>query len=138
MKVWDVASGERLYTLSEPLDGLNTIALDPSGTTVAAGGLDKTIRIWSLGDKGGKLLNSLIAHEDAILQLAWSPDGKYLISSSADKTIKIFKADDLSEIKTVAASPTGCCRSSSRRTARVSPSGDSTARIRFTRGFEVL
>ena len=105
VKVWDVASGERLYTMSEPLDGLNTIALDPTGTKVAAGGLDKTIRIWELGDKGATLLNSLIAHEDAILKLAWSPDGKFIVSTSADKTIKIFKASDLTEIKTYDGQP---------------------------------
>lgn len=100
VKVWDVASGERLYTLSEPTDGLNTLAIDPAGKRVAAGGLDRTIRVWSLGDKSGTLENSLIAHEDAILQLAWSPDGKYLVSSSADKEVKVFKADDLSVVKT--------------------------------------
>ncbi|HTQ53903.1 MAG TPA: c-type cytochrome domain-containing protein [Bryobacteraceae bacterium] len=100
VKVWDVASGERLYTLSEPTDGLNTLALDPTGKRVAAAGLDRTIRIWSLGDKNGTLLNSLIAHEDSILQLAWSPDGRFLASSSADKEIKLFKADDLTVVKT--------------------------------------
>jgi WD40 repeat protein len=100
VKVWDVATGERLYTLSEPTDGLNTLALDPAGKRVAAGGLDRTIRVWSLGEKSGTLLNSLIAHEDAILQLAWSPDGKYLISSSADKEVKVLNADDLSVVKT--------------------------------------
>jgi WD40 repeat protein len=105
VKVWDTATGERLYTLGEPLDGLNTIAVHPSGKMVAAGGLDKTIRIWSLGDKSGKLINSLIAHEDTILRLAYSPDGKLLVSTAADKTIKIFKADDLTEIKTLAGQP---------------------------------
>lgn len=100
VKVWDVASGERLYTLSEPTDGLNTLALDPAGKRVAAGGLDRTIRVWSLGEKSGTLLNSLIAHEDAILQLAWSPGGEYLVSSAADKEVKVFKADDLSVVKT--------------------------------------
>jgi WD40 repeat protein len=100
VKIWDVASGERLYTLSEPTDGLNTLAIDPQGKRVAAGGLDRTIRVWSLGEKSGTLLNSLIAHEDAILRLAWSPDGQYLISSSADKEVKEFKADDLTVVKT--------------------------------------
>jgi WD40 repeat protein len=100
VKVWDVVTGERLYTLSEPTDGLNTLALDPAGKRVAAGGLDRTIRVWSLGEKSGTLLNSLIAHEDAILQLAWSSDGKYLISSSADKEVKVLNADDLSVVKT--------------------------------------
>jgi WD40 repeat protein len=100
VKVWDAGTGERLYTLSEPQDGLNTIAVDPTGKFVAAGGLDKTIRIWSLGPKSGTLVNSLIAHEDAILKLAYSPDGTLLVSSGADRMIKIFKASDLSEVKT--------------------------------------
>jgi WD40 repeat protein len=54
--MWRPASG--LYTLSEPTDGLNTLALDPSGKRVAAAGLDRTIRVWSLGEKSGTLLNS--------------------------------------------------------------------------------
>ena len=102
VKVWDVATGERLYTLSEPQDGLNTIALDPSGQARGGG------RVWTRrfasghwARKAGTLLNSLIAHEDAILQLAWSPDGKYLISTSADTELKVFKADDLSKVKTL-------------------------------------
>ena len=51
--------------MSEPLDGINTIAVDPTGKMVAAGGQDKTIRIWALEAKSGRLLRSQIAHEDA-------------------------------------------------------------------------
>lgn len=105
VKIWDPSSGERLYTLSEPTDGLNTVAVHPSGKWVAAGGLDKTIRVWSLGEKSATLINSLIAHEDAILQLAYSPDGKMLVSASADKTIKVFQAEDLTEIKSFGKQP---------------------------------
>jgi FOG: WD40 repeat len=94
-----------LYTLGEPADGINTIAISPDGKFVAAAGLDKSIRVWSLGEKSGKLVNSLIAHEDAILKLAWSPDGKMLVSSSSDKTIKVFRVEDLSELKTIAGQP---------------------------------
>jgi WD40 repeat protein len=98
VKIWNVETGERLYTLSEPQDGINTIALDPTGKYVAAAGFDKTIRIWSLGEKSGKLENSLIAHEDAILKLAWSPDGKRLASSSADKSVTVYSVPDLVQI----------------------------------------
>ena len=114
-----MATGERLYTLSEPLDGLNTIALDPTGNEVAAGGLDKTIRIWSLGDKGGTLVNSLIAHEDAILKLAWSPDGKLLASSVRRQDHQDFQGGR-SDRDQDARQPAGlgACRWSLRRTAR--------------------
>lgn len=99
VKIWDVASGEKLYTFSDSLDVVNTIAIDPAGKFVAAGGIDKSIRIWRMDDKGGELIQSLMAHEDAILKLAWSPDGKTIMSSSADKSIKVLRASDLTELK---------------------------------------
>ncbi len=98
VKVWDIGTGTRLFTMSEPTDGINSIAIDPKGNMVAAAGQDKSIRLWSLGDKGATLLNSLIAHEDAILRIAWSHDGKYLLSTSADKVVKLFLVEGLKEI----------------------------------------
>ena len=95
-----MASGERLYTLGESSDGLNTLALDPAGKRVAAAGLDRTIRVWSLAENSGALVHSVIAHEDAIQRLAWSPDGQYLISAAADRQLKLFRADDLTLVKT--------------------------------------
>jgi len=101
VKVWNPTTGERLYTMSEPLDGINAIALSPDGKRVAAGGIDKSIRVWELGEREPKLLNSLMAHEDAILQLSWSPDGATIASTSADRTIKLLRADDLTELKLI-------------------------------------
>ena len=102
VKIWDVASGERLYTFSESLDVVNTVAIDPTGKFVAAGGIDKSIRIWRMDEKGGELVQSLMAHEDAIIKLAWSPDGQTIVSSSADKSIKVLRASDLTELKRMA------------------------------------
>ncbi len=98
VKIWDVATGERLYTLSEPTDGINAIAFSPSGKQIAAAGYDKTIYIWDLGEKNGKLAQSLIADEDSILALAWSPDGKVLVSSSADDSIRFRDAETLNPL----------------------------------------
>jgi WD40 repeat protein len=105
IKIWNIATGQRLYTLGEPADGINTLAIDPTGKLIAAAGLDKSIRVWALEPKSGRLLNTQIAHEDAILKLAWSPDGSTLVSSSSDRTIKVFRATDLTELRTIAQQP---------------------------------
>jgi WD40 repeat protein len=103
VKIWNPATGERLYTFGEPADGINSIAVH--GNLVTAGGLDKSIRLWELGEASGRLLNTVIAHEDAILKVAFSPDGKLIVSSSADRTIKVFNTADLSEVKTIPGQP---------------------------------
>ena len=105
VKLWDVASGQRLFTLSEPLDGITTVAFRPQGTQLAAGGYDKVIRTWDLTEKGGTLAQSMIAHEDTILQLAYSPDGKTLVSSSADRTIRFWDAESLQSLKALDKQP---------------------------------
>jgi len=105
VKVWNAATGERLYTMSEATDGINTVAVSPDGRLAAAGGLDKSIRVWELGEKEPKLLNSLMAHEDAILKLAWSPDGKTIATAAADRTIKLLRAADLAELKLIPGQP---------------------------------
>ncbi|MCZ2147414.1 MAG: WD40 repeat domain-containing protein [Bryobacterales bacterium] len=117
VKVWNPETGERLYTFGEPLDGINAIALDSTGKMVAAGGLDKTVRIWSRGDKGGELRQSLIAHEDAILQLAWSPDGKMIVSASADGVIKFSTPRTSPNGNPLRASRIGCLACVFHRTA---------------------
>ncbi len=101
LKIWVPSTGERLYTLSDPLDGVNSIAIHPSGKRVVAGGHDRTIRIWEFDQDGGAVVNSLIAHQSAILHVAFSPDGKTLVTASADNTIKVFDAGSLDEIATI-------------------------------------
>jgi WD40 repeat protein len=98
VKIWDTATGKRLYTFSEPVDGINTIAVDPTGGLVVAGGLDKSIRVWRMDANSGELLQSLMAHQDAILKLAFSPDGDTIASSSADRSVKLLRASDLAEM----------------------------------------
>jgi hypothetical protein len=105
VKIWDVASGQRLFTLSEPLDGITAVAFRPFGTQLAAGGYDKVIRTWDLSDKGGTLAQSMMAHEDTILQLAYSPDGKTLVSASADRTIRFWDAETLTSLKALDKQP---------------------------------
>src|SRR5580698_3960908 len=80
VKVWDIASGKRLYTLGDPTDWVYCVAWSPDKKHLAAGGVDKSIRVWAADKDGGKLVHSVFAHEKAVGKLAYTSDGATLYS----------------------------------------------------------
>src|SRR5439155_7866306 len=72
VKVWDVAKGKRLFTLSESTAELYAVAFSPDGKQIAAGGVDKALRTWNVSSSGGKLAKTAFAHDGAILRIAYS------------------------------------------------------------------
>jgi len=56
VKVWDVTSGKRLYTLGESTDWVYAVAASPDGKTIAAGAGDGKLYFWTQAD--GKLLRA--------------------------------------------------------------------------------
>jgi WD40 repeat protein/mono/diheme cytochrome c family protein len=94
LKLWDVATGNRLDTRPESLKDLFAVAFSPDGSRVYAAGVDNRIRVWSVSAEAkegtNKLLQSVFAHEGAILRLAFSSDGKTLASSADNKTVKLW------------------------------------------------
>jgi hypothetical protein len=97
VKVWDVATGKRLYTLGESTDWVYAVAFSPDGKHLAAGGVDRSIRVWEVDAAGGRIVQSVFAHEGAVLRLAYSPDGKTLYSLSEDRTAKAWDASRMVE-----------------------------------------
>ena len=96
IKLWDIASGKELNTLSGPTDMVTSIAFAPDGSMLAAGSKDGTVRLWKLGstlpprafngNTGG------IAGE--VTSVTFSPDGKTLASGSRDGSIKLWKVSN--------------------------------------------
>ena len=97
VKIWDMGTRKRLYTLSDSTAEVYAVAFHPGGRQIAAGGADKTLRVWNIVASGGKLARSLIAHEGAILRVAYSHDGKHIYTSSEDRTVKQWDANTLEE-----------------------------------------
>ena len=73
-------------------DGVTTVAISPSGDYVAAGSLDKSVRVWDV--RNGSLiarLDGMDGHKDSVYSVAFGPDGETLVSGSLDKTIKMWQ-----------------------------------------------
>jgi WD40 repeat protein len=54
------------------------MAFSPDGATIAAGRLDSTIQLWSVGD--GRLLTTFGAEHARVYDITFSPDGQFLAS----------------------------------------------------------
>jgi hypothetical protein len=97
VKLWDVATGERLDTFSQPTKEQYAVAFSPDGQHVIAGGVDSRIRVWRISPTAKEgtndLVQSLFAHDGPIVRLAVSRDGRWIASSSEDRTIKLWDAE---------------------------------------------
>lgn len=66
--------------------------MSPDGHYVAAGSLDKSVRVWDT--TAGTLvvrLESPDGHKDSVYSVAFAPNGHDLVSGSLDKTIKLWE-----------------------------------------------
>ncbi|PYH91037.1 nuclear migration protein NudF [Aspergillus ellipticus CBS 707.79] len=62
-----------------------------SSEFIATGGRDKTIKLW---ESRGRLIKTLVGHDNWVRGLIFHPGGKYLMSVADDKTIRCW---DLSQ-----------------------------------------
>src|SRR5262249_19683854 len=104
-KIWDPATGVRLYSLNDPTDWIYAVARSPDGKRVAAGGGHQSIRAWDIARGEGKLVLSTFAHEKAVLKLAFTGDGATLFSLGEDRVVKAWHAATLTEKKVDPAQP---------------------------------
>src|SRR5262249_55174490 len=69
-------------------DEVHSVAFDPDGRMLAAGGRCGEIRLYEIA--AAKELATLSGHAGWIISLAYSLDGKTLASASHDGTVKIW------------------------------------------------
>ena len=105
MKVWEVATGKRLYTLGDATDWVYAVQWSPDKAHLAASGVDKSLRVWAADADGGKLVGTAFAHEKPVWRLAYSADGNTLYTVGEDRIVKSWDAMKLTELKVYDAQP---------------------------------
>ena len=90
LKIWDVAAGSEIRTLSGHVDAVNSCSYSPGGRRILSGSDDATVRIWDATT--GETLRVLDSHEGPVNSCAFSLDGRRIASASDDKTIRLWDA----------------------------------------------
>lgn len=90
------------YTAIRELGGLpDKDRTKRSGTYLATGSRDKTIKIWDT--QSGQMIRSLAGHDNWVRALVFHPTGKFLLSASDDYTIRVWELSTGRCVKTVQA-----------------------------------
>lgn len=63
------------------------MAVSPNGKYLAAGSLDKDVRIWDC--ETGQLVETFDGHSDSVYSVSFSPDGTLLATGSLDQTVLV-------------------------------------------------
>jgi WD40 repeat protein len=76
------------HLLSHP-NAVYWVAFSIDGTQLASGGLDRTVRLWSVAD--GRLERTLSGHGDGVAFVDYLNDGR-IVTASLDRSLRIFSA----------------------------------------------
>lgn len=68
--------------------GITSIAISPDDRLVAAGSLDKIVRVWDL--QTAQEIEKLQGHKDSVYSVTFTPDGQKIVSGSLDKTLRVW------------------------------------------------
>lgn len=97
LKLWNVATGKELRTLSGHSSVVSSVAFSPDGKTVLSGSRDNTLKLWDVVT--GKELRSFRGHINEITSVAYSPNGKTVLSGSAGRLLKLWDVTTGKELR---------------------------------------
>jgi WD40 repeat protein len=94
LRLWDVATGNKLRDLDAKGDRIISVAFSPDGNRLATGGgsAGSPIKLWDVST--GMQLHVLSGHESQVNSVIYSRDSRFIFSGGSDKTTRIWRASD--------------------------------------------
>ncbi len=86
LKIWDLATGNCLATLTGHTSSVRVVALTSDGAKIVSGSDDKTLKIWDLAT--GKELATFTKHTNYVTLVQITNDCTKAISGSGDNTLE--------------------------------------------------
>ena len=107
IKLWQVADGAELRTLTGHQDCVFCVAFSPDGQRLASGAArrDKTVRLWRVSDGG--LQRNWEVSATAVKSVAFCPDGAVLASGGGrtDHSVSFWQVDQGTLLRKIAGIP---------------------------------
>ncbi len=92
IKLWDLASGNVVFTLREAVSFFTSFRFSPDGKLLATGGA--TVKVWDVSAKqaGDVTITALVlrGHTGTVNRLAFHPDSSRLFTGAHDGTVKVW------------------------------------------------
>jgi cytochrome c len=97
LKLWRVADGRVLRTLTGHEFGVTSLTFTPDGTRAVSASVDETVRLWDL--ETGVETAALVGHEGPVLGVAVSADGRLAASGGVDRTVILWDLETATFIR---------------------------------------
>ncbi|XP_037093242.1 lissencephaly-1 homolog [Pollicipes pollicipes] len=89
IKIWDVGSGQCLFTLIGHDNWVRGLVFHPGGQFLLSASDDKTVRVWSL--KARRCHRTLEAHQHFCTSLDMHASAPFVVTGSVDQTVKVWE-----------------------------------------------
>jgi len=87
IKIWDVAVGKELFSLTKHQDPVYSVAFSPNGEFLASGSFDRCLHIWSVKD--GSLVKTYRGN-GGIFEVCWNNKGDKVAACFSNNTVSVI------------------------------------------------
>jgi WD40 repeat protein len=98
VKIWELASGRELRTLSGHTGAVHSLAFGPDDRWLVSGSTDNSVRFWDLASGRETRTIDLVAAGVQTNAVVLSPDGKTFVSASFEREIRIWDVATANQI----------------------------------------